>query len=36
MTGADSWSVVVEASEAVGAVNLQDVGTRFPRGRTGH
>lgn len=32
----DSWGVVVEVSETIGAVNLQDVGTRFPGGSTGH
>lgn len=36
VTGADSLNVVVEASQVIGAMNLQDVGARFPGGRKGH
>lgn len=36
VTGAGSLDVVVEASQVIGAVNLQDVGARFPGGWKGH
>lgn len=36
VTGADSLNAVVEASQVIGAMNLQDVGARFPGGRKGH
>lgn len=35
MIGADSLNVVVEASQVIGAMDLQDVGARFPGGRKG-